>query len=227
MEIELNTRSRRNLGPVDWDACLKTLTDGMRTLQLRAAPSVREALIEYLKHLESWNGSYNLTAVRQPPDMVVRHLLDSLAVARFLDGASVADIGTGPGLPGIPLALLRPAKRFTLVESNGKKAAFLRHVVRTLKLPNVAVEQARCEALKPDQRFNTVICRALGTAAEVVRLAGHLCAPRGRIVLMKGRSPEAELTELPPGFMVVESVPVLVPGLDAERHVAVLTPGLL
>lgn len=223
----MNSRSRRNLGPVDWDACLQTLTAGMKTLELRASPAMRETLIEYLKHLESWNGSYNLTAVRNPPDMVIRHLLDSLAVARFLHGNTVADIGTGPGLPGIPLALLRPAKHFTLVESNGKKAAFLRHIVRTLKLPNVTVEQLRSEAFKPDQPFSTVICRAVGTAAEVVRLSGHLIAARGRLVLMKGRSPEAELVELPPGFMVLESVPVDVPGLDADRHVAVLTPGLL
>ncbi|MES1943999.1 glucose-inhibited division protein B [Salinisphaera sp. PC39] len=212
---------------VDWEGCLKRLTEGARALRVRTSPAARETLIDYLKQLESWNRTYNLTAVRKPADMVVRHLLDSLAAAPYIAGDSVADIGSGAGLPGIPLALALPRKSFTLVESNGKKAAFLRHVVRTLALDNVDVVQRRSEDYRPARGFDTVVCRAFAAADEAVRLAGHLCAPDGRFVLMKGRDPAAELAALPAGFRVLESAAVTVPGLDAERHIVVLGPGLL
>ena len=159
---------------VDWDACLKRLTAGARVLKVRTSPDARTTMIDYLKHLETWNASYNLTAVRDPSDMVVRHLLDSLAAAPYIHGDTVADVGTGPGLPGIPLALAQPTKRYTLIESNGKKAAFLRHIVRTLKLPNVAVVQERSDDYKPRGGFDTVICRALAEADLAIKMAGHL-----------------------------------------------------
>lgn len=212
---------------VDWDGCLRTLTAGARTLKVRTAAEARAAMIDYLKQLEAWNGTYNLTAVRRPEDMVVRHLLDSLSTLPYVVGDEIADVGSGAGLPGIPLALARPGKRMTLVESNGKKAAFLRHVVRALSLGNVSVVQQRVEDYKPARGYDTVVCRAFATANAAVHLAGHLCRPGGRMVLMKGRDPASELQDLPAGFRVAEVAPVTIPGLDAERHIVVLEPGLL
>lgn len=212
---------------VDWDACLRTLTAGARELKVRTGAEARAAMIDYLKQIEAWNGTYNLTAVRRPEDMVVRHLLDSLAALPYVAGDEIADVGSGAGLPGIPVALARPRKRVTLVESNGKKAAFLRHAVRALGLTNVTVVQRRSEDYKPARGYDTVVCRAFATANATVHLAGHLCRPGGRMVLMKGRDPSPELGDLPAGFRVGEVAPVTVPGLDAERHIVVLEPGLL
>lgn len=212
---------------VDWEGCLRTLAEGARVLKVRTTPEARAALIEYLKQLESWNGTYNLTAVRRPEDMVVRHLLDSLAAIPFLAGDDIVDVGSGAGLPAFAIALARPGKRVTSVESNGKKAAFQRHAIRALGVTNVTVVQQRAEDYKPARGFETVICRAFAAAGDTVRLAGHLCRPGGRMVLMKGRDPAPELSALPDGFRVVEVTPIRVPGLDAERHVAVLEPGLL
>lgn len=212
---------------VNWEACLRRLSAGQRALGLRIGPAARAAMIGYLRHLESWNHSYNLTAVRRPEDMVVKHLLDSLAVLPFVTGTRIADVGSGAGLPGIPIALARPGKRLTLVEANGKKAAFLRHVVRTLSLDNIEIVADRVEKYRPDQGYQTVICRAFAAAPEALRRCGHLCAPKGRVVLMKGRDPSAELAGLPSGFRVAAVAPVAVPGLDAERHVAIIEPGLL
>lgn len=218
---------RETRASVDWDGCLRTLTEGARALKVRTSPGARASMIDYLKQLEAWNDTYNLTAVRRVEDMVVRHLLDSLAAAPYLEGEEIVDVGSGAGLPGIPLALARPGKRVTLVESNGKKAAFLRHVVRTLAPGNVEVVQERAESYRPQRAFTTVICRAFATAAQTLHLTGHLCAPSGRVVLMKGRDPAPELENLPAGFRVAEVTPVAVPGLDAERHIAVIEPGLL
>lgn len=212
---------------VDWDACLAELTAGARVLRVRTSKDARAAMIDYLKHLESWSGTYNLTAVRQPEAMVVRHLLDSLSAAPYLQGDSFVDVGSGAGLPGIPLALARPNKTAALVESSGKKAAFIRHVVRALSMSGVEVVQSRSEDYRPAQGFTTVICRAFASVPQALYLAGHLCAPGGRVVLMKGRDPTEELAERPAGFRVREVSALTVPGLDAERHVAVLEPGLL
>lgn len=212
---------------VDWEGCLRTLTAGARVLKVRTSPEARSAMIDYLKQLEAWNATYNLTAVRRPEDMVVRHLLDSLAALPYLHGDEIADVGSGAGLPGIPLALARPRKLVTLVESNGKKAAFERHAVRALGVTNVTVVQRRAEDYKPARGFDTVICRAFAVAGAAVRLAGHLCRPGGRMVLLKGRDPVPELRDLPAGFRVAEVTPVAIPGLDAERHIVVLEPGLL
>lgn len=221
----MNDRATR--ATVDWDGCLKRLTAGARALKVRSAPAARATMIDYLKQLEAWNGSYNLTAVRNPEDMVVRHLLDSLAAAPFMTGKRIADIGSGPGLPGIPLALAQPAKHYTLVESVGKKAAFLRHTVRTLSLSNVAVVQQRSDDYQPKQRFDTVVCRALASVELALRMAGHLCAPSGRLVMLKGRDPTPELEELPAGFIVKNVTATTTPGLESQRHIVVIEPGLL
>ena len=211
----------------DWNACEKRLDAGMDALGMSGLAETRERLIAYLRELTTWNATYNLTAVRDPEAMVTRHLLDCLAVSDFVVGANLVDVGAGPGLPGLVLAIARPRLAVTLVESNRKKASFLRHARRQLALDNVEVVQARVEDFKPARRFDCVITRAFATAGDTVRGSGHLIAPGGRFVLMKGRDPAAEMDDLPLAFRHVETVRVTVPGLGAERHVAILEPGLI
>lgn len=211
----------------DWAGCEQRLAAGVEALGVSVPRAAQAQLIAYLKELKTWNETYNLTAVREPQEMVTRHLLDSLAVLDFASGQTLADVGSGPGLPGLVLAIARPELAVTLVEANRKKAAFLRHARRRLGLANVAVVQARVEAFRPETRFDCVICRAFAAAGECARLAGHLIGPGGRFLLMKGRDPGAELADLPLDFRHVDTVALRVPGLDAQRHLAILEPGLI
>ena len=159
----------------------------------------------------------NLTAITAPDEVVDKHLLDSLAVLPFLKGLQVADVGTGAGFPGLPLAIADLDRRYTLIESTGKKVKFIRHVVERLALPNVDVVLGRAESYKPPQAFDTVVARALGPLAEFVRVAGHLAGKGGRLFAMKGKVPDQELKALPPGWKALAVHPVAIPGLDAER----------
>jgi len=198
------------------------LDAGAAGLGIALAPGQREALLTLLDELAEWNAQFNLTAIRDPRDMVPKHLLDSLSVQPWLAGARVADVGTGAGFPGLPLAVTNPARHFTLIESTGKKARFVEHAAGRLGLANVEVVHARAEVYRPAACFDTVICRAVGKVAEFIRVAGHLCAPKGRLLAMKGQHPEAELAGLPRGWRVAGVHPVKVPGLDAKRHVVEL-----
>lgn len=193
------------------------LDDGLRGLALD--PSLAAPLLEYLALLARWNRTYNLTAVRDPREMVVRHLLDSLAVVPHMRGiATLADLGTGPGLPGIPLAIALPGLRVALVESNGKKARFLRQAVRTLGLENASVHECRAEDLDMPGAFDAITARALATLAEIIAFGGHLLRPGGRLLAMKGVRPDDEIAALPDGWRMLEAIPLAVPGLEAERH---------
>lgn len=176
-----------------------------------------------MRLLAKWNGTYNLTAVRDPLEMVTRHLLDSLVMVAFLRGARVLDVGTGPGLPGIPLAVARPDLGFTLLDANAKKTRFVVQAVGELALKNVEVVQSRVEKYHPSRTFDTVVSRAFASIADMLAHARHLCAPGGRFLAMKGAYPEEELTALPAGYDH-EVVPLAVPGLDAARHVVIVTP---
>ena len=180
-------------------------------------------LLAYLDLLARWNRTYNLTAVRDPREMVSRHLLDSLAMEPFLDGIdSLADLGTGPGLPGIPLAIARPGLRVTLVEANGKKARFLREAVRTLGLANAEVAESRIEALQRPGAFDAITARALATLPQILAFGGHLLAPGGKLLAMKGARPDEEIAALPRGWRLETLHRLTVPGLDGERHLAVV-----
>jgi len=184
-------------------------------------------LLDYLALLARWNRTYNLTAVRDPREMVGKHLLDSLAMHPFVDdiarsGGNLADLGTGPGLPGIPLAIVKPGLRVTLVESNGKKARFLREAVRQLGLKDVRVAESRIEALDEPGAYDAITARALATLPLIVELGGHLLRPQGRLLAMKGIYPADEIAALPAGWALEHSYPLAVPGLDAERHLVVV-----
>jgi 16S rRNA (guanine527-N7)-methyltransferase len=189
-------------------------------------PACARPLRDYLSLLERWNRTYNLTAVRDPREMVARHLLDSLSMhAHVRDLATLADLGTGAGLPGIPLAIAVPGLEVTLVESNGKKARFLREAVRTLKLGNAQVVEARAEDVDLDGVFDAITARALATLADILAVGAHLLAPGGRLLAMKGAPPEAEIAALPAGWRVEAVHPLAVPGLDAARHLVVVGRG--
>ena len=198
------------------------LSAGLRALGLELAPAQVAALGTLLDELADWNTRVNLTAIRDPAEAVDKHLLDSLAVRPLLKGLAVADVGSGAGFPGLPLAVADTDRRFVLVESTGKKDKFLRHMVARLDLPNVEVVPLRAESYKPPLPFDSVIARALGPLAEFVRVAGHLAGRGGRLLAMKGKVPEDEIQALPAGWKLLAVHPVAVPGLDAERCVVEL-----
>lgn len=182
-----------------------------------------DALLAYLALLQRWNQTYNLTAIRDPAEMVVKHLLDSLSLARHVDADRLVDIGSGAGLPAIPLAIVRPSLQVTMVETAGKKARFLREAVRQLGLAGrVQVHGGRAEQLDQPAAYDRLSARALGSLAEILRLGGHLLRPGGRLLAMKGREPSEEIAALPVGYRHLATVPLQVPGLDAERCLVVV-----
>jgi 16S rRNA (guanine527-N7)-methyltransferase len=202
-----------------------TLEAGLRELALD--PALAAPLLDYLALLARWNATYNLTAIRDLREMVGKHLLDSLAMHPFVDGlvaagGALADLGTGPGLPGIPLAIVKPGLKVTLVESNGKKARFLREAVRQLGLRDVRVAESRIETLDEPGAYAAITARALATLPLIVELGGHLLAPGGRLLAMKGVHPAEEIAALPVGWAATGSHPLQVPGLAAERHLVVV-----
>lgn len=207
----------------DLPAALRDELDaGLRALALDAA--LATPLLAYLALLARWNRTYNLTAIREPGEMVAKHLLDSLAMHPYMAGIeTLADLGAGAGLPGIPLAIARPALQVTLVESNGKKARFLREAVRQLGLRNARVVEARIEEFDAPGQFDAITARALATLPLILELGGHLPKPDGKLLAMKGAYPAEEIAGLPAGWRLERVQPLTVPGLDAERHLVVVT----
>ncbi len=195
------------------------LQRGLHDMGLDAA--LAQPLLAYLALLVRWNRTYNLTAIRDPREMVTRHLLDSLAMAPHVATGTLADLGTGPGLPGIPLAIAHPQLQVTLVESNGKKARFLREAVRQLGLGNARVAESRAEALDEPGAFDNLTARAMDTLAGIIEVGGDLLRPGGQLLAMKGVHPHEEIAALPAGWQVVEVRPLHVPGLTGERHLVV------
>ena len=198
------------------------LERGLCELELALPKEACDQLMAYVALLAKWNRSYNLTAVREPLAMVSHHLLDSLAVLPHLPltarAARVADAGTGAGLPGIPLALVRREWHVALVESNQKKAAFLRQAAIELGMHNVEVHEGRVEAWHPATLFSVVISRAFAELAAFVAACRHLVAPGGTLAAMKGKSPESEIRKLPPDVRCKSVIRLRTPQLDAERH---------
>ncbi|MGD0490119.1 MAG: 16S rRNA (guanine(527)-N(7))-methyltransferase RsmG [Steroidobacteraceae bacterium] len=203
---------------------LASLTAGARRFDLTLAAAQAEALLQLIDELERANAEFNLTAIRDRPGMLVKHVLDSLSVQPYLRGARIADVGTGAGFPGLPLAIVNPERRFTLIEATGKKARYVGRTVERLQLANVEVQNSRAELYRPSAPFDVVAARALSSLAEFVAHAGHLCAPNGRLLAMKGKRPDAEIAALPRSFRVVAVHRIALPGLDDERHLVELSP---
>ncbi len=200
------------------------LRSGLQALHVDSSASLTERFLHFLRLLEKWNRAFNLTAVRDPMEMVPLHILDSLTALPFLFGQRVADVGTGAGLPGIPLAMLEPDREFVLIDSAGKKIRFVQHVIGELSLGQVSAIHSRAQDFQPEDLFDTVICRAFTSLSDFIARAAHLLAPGGRLVAMKGRLPETELGSLPPAWQVAETTRVDLPGVDAHRNILVLKP---
>lgn len=200
------------------------LASGLAELGLPLDAATQRRLLEYVALLQKWNRVYNLTAVRDPQKMLVQHLFDSLAVLPHIHGRRIIDVGTGPGLPGIPLALANPALEVTLLDSNHKKTTFLRQACLELGLANATVVCERVEAWRPAEKYEGVISRAFSDLAEFADLTRHLCNKDGLMLAMKGVYPHEELTRLPAGVALQRVEPLKVPSLDAERHLVVLRP---
>ncbi|QAU24545.1 16S rRNA (guanine(527)-N(7))-methyltransferase RsmG [Dyella sp. M7H15-1] len=205
----------------DRSALQTRLEQGIEALGLRLSADAVPRLLDYQVLLERWNGTYNLTAIRDPAEMISRHVLDSLAILPYVQGNSLADLGTGPGLPGIPLAIVAPGRQVLLVDSNGKKVRFLREVIRSLKLEGVRALQSRVEDV--EGQFDCITARAFASLADMLVWGGHLLAPQGIWLAMKGKAPDEELPGVPDGFTVRGIHTLNVPGLGAaERHLVVL-----
>ena len=207
------------------DALKARLIAGAQAQGIALEPAPAAAMMKLMDELVDWNRRVNLTAITEPEDIVDKHLLDSLSIQPHLRGRRIADIGTGAGFPGIPLALVNPKRHFTLIEATGKKVAFVRHALTLLGASNAEVIQARSETWKPKAPFDCVIARALGKLGDFIRVAGHLCARDGRMLAMKGRHPTAEMDELPHGWKVAAVHELDVPGLAAARCVVELAHG--
>ena len=202
------------------DALQARLEQGVAALGLSLPAEAVSRLLDYQALLQRWNAAYNLTAVRDPAEMITRHLLDSLAILPHVRGATLADLGTGPGLPGIVLAIAAPGREMLLVDSNGKKVRFLREAIRALKLDGVRAVQSRVEDVQG--QFDCVTARAFASLADMLGWGGHLLAPDGIWLAMKGKRPDDELPGVPPAFAVRSMHALHVPGLEAERHLLVL-----
>jgi len=200
------------------------LRQGIADLGLTLPQSTTERLLDYLALLAKWNRVYNLTAIREERKWISHHLLDSLAVVPHLPAGELVDVGSGAGLPGIPIAFACPDRQVTLLDSNRKKGAFLTQSSTELALANVKVVIERAESYRPATTFDVVISRAFSSIAEFIRLAGHLCKPGGVLAAMKGARPDAEIAQLPEAWKAETIIPLHVPQLDAERHLVMLRP---
>ncbi|MBL1260317.1 MAG: 16S rRNA (guanine(527)-N(7))-methyltransferase RsmG [Thiotrichaceae bacterium] len=204
------------------------LQNGINELGLSITDQQQQEMLDYLGLLEKWNKAYNLTAVRDPLQMVTRHLLDSLTVVPYIKGARILDVGAGAGLPGIPLAILFPEIQFVLLDSSSKKTRFMTQAMGTLAISNVEVHNGRVEAYLigagPEALFDQIASRAFAEISLMVTLTKHLLAPKGEWLAMKGQYPTAELAVLEKLCGAFEVSTVAVPGDDAARHIVQLKP---
>jgi len=200
------------------------LEAGLSDLGLALEPGQRSALVAFVQLLGQWNRVHSLTAVRDTRAMVGRHLLDSLAIVPYVRGPRVLDLGSGAGLPGIPLAIALPDLQFVLLDAAIRKTRFLRHAVAVLRLANVSVAHSRVEQYRPPANFDTLVARAVASSRGMLEAARHLIAPGGRLLAMKGRYPTEELSDLPAWSRAQDVVSYKVPGEPGERHLVVLRP---
>ncbi|WP_145509115.1 16S rRNA (guanine(527)-N(7))-methyltransferase RsmG [Yersinia alsatica] len=202
---------------------LKKLDSLLSAADIALPDQQKHQLIGYVELLHKWNKAYNLTSVRDPMQMLVRHILDSIVVNPHLQGSRFIDVGTGPGLPGIPLAIVRPDAHFTLLDSLGKRVRFLRQVQHELGLSNIEPVQSRVEDFVAEPPFDGVISRAFASLQDMLSWCHHLPAkPEGRFYALKGVRPDDELAILPAGITLESVIRLQVPELDGERHLVIL-----
>lgn len=194
------------------------LKKGLQILNIDIHDEQINTLIRYLELMLKWNSKHNLTAITEPSEMITKHLLDSLSIAPFCTADRLLDVGTGAGLPGIPLAILFPEKRITLLDSKQKKTQFLHYAKQQLILPNIAIETARIEVYQPDPCFPLVLARAFAPTAKLLKLCEHVCCTGGEFLLMKSERLDEELATLPEDFTLTEKQTLAIPGLDAQRY---------
>jgi 16S rRNA (guanine527-N7)-methyltransferase len=199
------------------------LVAGARDLGVNLEDSAAQVLLRLLDELTRWNRAYNLTAITDRAQMLTHHLLDSVAVAPFVQGSTLADVGTGAGFPGLPLAVIAPQRHCVLMDSNGKKQRFVAHAARTLGLANVEALHARVEEVRPAQPFDTVVARAFAALPQMLAWIAPLCGPATRVLAMKGRLPQEEIAAVGPGWAIERTVALPVPGLNEERHLVIVT----
>ncbi|MES2562367.1 MAG: 16S rRNA (guanine(527)-N(7))-methyltransferase RsmG [Pseudomonadota bacterium] len=198
------------------------LAQGLQVMGITTTCEIRSKLLAYLALIQKWNRVYNLTSVRDPAGMLTHHVLDSVAVAPHVHGSTVLDVGSGAGLPGIPIALVLPQMQVTLLDSNQKKSTFQQQAVIELGLNNVEVVNARTQSWDTRRVFDTLLSRAYAEIADFVAAAARLCAPGGVLAAMKGAYPTAELERIPAGYAVEQVIPLAIPGLAAARHLVMV-----
>jgi 16S rRNA (guanine527-N7)-methyltransferase len=202
----------------------EALVAGAREIGLELDATQTARLLMLVDELEQANAQFNLTAIRDRPGMLAKHILDSLTLQPYLRGERCADVGTGAGFPGMPLAVVNPQRRFTLIEATGKKSRFVEQTSQRLGCSNVQVVNARAESYRPFELFDTVASRALASLADFVAYAGHLCAPGGRLLAMKGRRPDGEISAVPKSFRVLAVHQLALPGFEDQRHLVEMVP---
>ncbi len=199
------------------------LKELLEQAQLTLSESQIDQQLALVGLLDKWNKAYNLTSVRNPKDMLTRHIMDSLAVRQYLQGQRFIDVGTGPGLPGLPLAIAEPDKEFVLLDSLGKRIRFIRQVCHELKLTNVTPVQARVEDYQDEKKFDGVISRAFASLNDMLSWCEHLPSDKGRFYALKGLYPQEELDELPANYKTESIEQINVPGIDASRHIVIIS----
>ncbi|GGQ25725.1 16S rRNA (guanine(527)-N(7))-methyltransferase RsmG [Shewanella litoralis] len=187
-------------------------------MKISATELQQKQLVGFVEMLAKWNKAYNLTSVRDPEQMLIRHIMDSLAVSPYLEGQRFIDVGTGPGLPGIPLAIMNPDKQFVLLDSLGKRIRFQKQVQFELKINNITSVESRVEAYQPDDKFDGVLSRAFASIQDMLSWCHHLPTEKGIYYALKGQLNEQELQQMPAGFSLVETIVLHVPKLDEQRH---------
>ena len=202
----------------------KLLLSGISPLGLSLNSIQQESLLNYLMLLDKWNKAFNLSGIKNIQQMVSYHLLDSLAIADQIDGNIILDVGTGAGLPGIPLAIFYPEKKFLLLDSNGKKTRFLFQVKTELALNNVEVFHNRVETFKSSEQIDIVLCRAFASLTKMVQQFGHLMENHSKLLAMKGQYPEKEIADLPKQYILRRASKLNVPGVDGTRHLIEIVP---